>query len=205
MREFVTPEWVGRHVYLRPVDVGDFGFLRMMDLAPELGVRWRFQGATPSPDQWAHASSAALAQVLVVRSHDHERIGIASVYQHDFEHQHAHLAAAAYGSPVRSPMMMMGIALFIDYVFKCWAFRKLYLELPEYNVAQFATGVGDLFAEEGRLREHAYYDGQLWDKLILALYRRRWEERAPRFLAAALPPEKRRVSLTRPASEHEHA
>jgi RimJ/RimL family protein N-acetyltransferase len=198
MPEFVAPTWRGRHVYLRSVGIEDFSVLRMMDLSPELGVRWRFHGSTPSPDQWAQASSIALAQVLVVRSHDDQPIGIASIYQHDFESQHAYFAAAAYGSPARSPLMMMGSALFIDYVFKCWAFRKLYLEMPEYNLAQFATGVGDLFVEEARLGEHVYYDGRRWDKLILALYRRTWEQRGPRLLAAALPTQPRRVSLRRP-------
>jgi len=194
---FETPTWIGRHVYLRPVDVADYSHLRMMDLAPELGVRWRFHGTTPSPDQWAQAGSMALAQLLVVRSHDHQTLGIASVYQHDFESRHAHLAVAAYGGPMRSPLVMMGTALFIDYVFKCWAFRKLYFELPEYNLDQFATGVGGLLTEEGRLREHTYYDGQWWDRVILALYRRTWQERGPRLLAAALPAEKRTVTLKR--------
>ena len=88
--------------------------------------------------------------------------------------------------------MVFGVALFIDYVFTCWDFHKLYLEVSEYNAGQFQSGIGRLFDLEARLREHLWYGGRHWDELILALYRQTWEERAGRLLAAARPPAEQR-------------
>ncbi len=86
---------------------------------------------------------------------------------------------------------MFGAALFLEYVFRGWSFRKLYFELPEFNLAQFSRGVNRLFVEEGRLREHLYYDGRFWDKVILALYRTTWEAQSKRILQAAMTPSRR--------------
>jgi hypothetical protein len=196
-KEFKNPPLRGRHVYLRPVNPEDYGYMRALDLGEELGVRWRFRGATPSPEQWAQAGGAQLAQFMVTRSSDNRPLGAAAVYQHNFQDEHAYLAVAAFDTD-RNPLMVLGTALFVEYVFTCWNFRKLYLDLPEYNLPQLASGVGTLFAEEGRLREHMYYDGRFWDKLVLALYRRTWEERSGRLLAAALPAKRRSASLRLP-------
>jgi RimJ/RimL family protein N-acetyltransferase len=84
--------------------------------------------------------------------------------------------------------MMMGCALFFDYVFACWPFRKLYLELPEYNVPQVRSGIGTYFRLEGRLRAHSYLTGRYSDELILALYRDDWSDKRRRLIALDFTP-----------------
>lgn len=194
---FRPPPRRGRHVYLRPVTPEDYGRLRMLELGEELGVRWRFRGSTPPAERW-QPGSGILAQFLVVRQGNHRAIGIASIYQYDFQDQHAYLAAATFEPGQRSPLMVHGLALFLNYVFTCWNFRKLYLELPEYNVTRLSSSLGDLLVEEGRLREDIYYDGRWWDKVTLSLYRERWKQRAERALTAALPPTPRVASVRLP-------
>lgn len=198
--EFVPPRLTGRLVYLRPIMPEDYGFLRAMELGPDLGVRWRFRGTTPSVEQWVRDSGAPLVTFLAIRSKDHRPLGLVTAYNHSFQDQFAYVAMASFQPGGRSPLMMAGAALFLDYTFTCWPFRKLYAELPEYNLPQFAAASGTLLEEEGRLRDHVFYDGRYWDVLILSLYRETWERRAARFLAASLPAPERsaRVSL-RPA------
>lgn len=196
--DFAAPSLFGRHVYLRPMTPQDYGFVRMMDLSEQLGVRWRFRGATPSAEQWVQAGGSVLAQFLVIRAADQAPLGMTTAYQQSFQDQHAYLAVATFDPARRSPLMVFGASLFIEYVFTCWNFRKLYLELPEFNVSQVASGVGTLLVEEARLREHLYYNGRFWDKVILALYRRTWEELSGRTLSAALPPKPRIASVRRP-------
>jgi RimJ/RimL family protein N-acetyltransferase len=55
--------------------------------------------------------------------------------------------------------------------FKVWNIRKVYLEVPEFNLAPILSGVGRVFHDEGRRREHLYYDGRWWDLVTLAVYR----------------------------------
>src|SRR4051812_8572349 len=102
---FAAPSLRGRHVYLRPVVPEDYAFLRMADTSAELGVRWRFRGSTPSPEQWAQAGSVQLAQFMVVRTSDHQPLGVTTAYNQNFQDAHAYLAAAAFDSAGPNPLM----------------------------------------------------------------------------------------------------
>jgi hypothetical protein len=59
-----------------------------------------------------------------------------------------------------------------------------------------------MLVEEARLRDHMYYDGRYWDKLILALYRDTWEARSARIMTAALPRSVPHVTLRIPEDRH---
>jgi RimJ/RimL family protein N-acetyltransferase len=184
-KRFSPPPLEGRHVSLRPITPEDYPWLQNAELSSELAMRWRFRGATPGPEQWAQAIwTGSLAQFLVVERRTGDPAGLVAVYRANFQHAHAALGAARFAS-AKSPVMILGIALFLRYVFACWNFRKLYLELPEYNYSQFASGLGRIFEVEGVLREHNYFDGQLWDEMLLAIYRDSWAENGRLLMAAA--------------------
>lgn len=178
----------GRHIYLRPLIPEDDPALRAAEVTGELGIRWRFRGTTPSPEQWSHAAwQSILAQFLVVRRTDNRPVGLVMAYRANFQDGHAQLAVEMLERARRSPLLVLGAALFVQYVFTCWNFHKLYLELPEYNLAQFGSGIDRTFKVEGRLREHFYYAGRRWDQLVVALYREVWLSVSPRLLSAEFP------------------
>lgn len=181
----------GTQVYLRPVTPQDYPGLRMADLSPQLGARWRFRGATPTPEQWVQANQPMLAQFLVFSTARNEALGVVSAYQQNFQDQHAHVAVASSRDEDRSPLLLLGAALFVEYLFRGWNFRKLYFELPEFNLPRVAHGLNRVLVEEGRLREDLYYDGRFWDRVILALYRTTWEAWSPRALQAVMTPSRR--------------
>jgi hypothetical protein len=184
-KRFEPPSLDGRHVYLRAITPQDYPLLQTAEMGAELSIRWRFRGATPSPEQWAQTIwGGALAQFLVIERRSEEATGVVAIYRANFQHRHAALAAARFESG-ESPVMILGIALFLRYVFACWDFRKLYLELPEYNYSQFASGLERIFEIEGLLHEHNYFDGQMWDEVILAIYREAWAEHGRLLMAAA--------------------
>jgi hypothetical protein len=189
----------GRHVLLRLVSPEDYRFLRSAELGGELAVRWRYRGATVSPDQWAHNLwQSVLAQFLVVGVSDPAPLGLVVVYKANFQDGHAYLAVERFGSRRKDPLLFFGVALFLDYVFGCWNFEKLYLEVAEYNLVQFRSGVGRFFDVEARLRGHLWYDGRRWDQVTLALYRERWQERAGKILAAVRAPAEQRLIMRLP-------
>jgi hypothetical protein len=184
-KRFSSPSLDGRHVYLRAITPQDYPWLQGAELSAELSMRWRFRGATPSPEQWAEAIwGGALAQFLVIERRSDEPTGVVAIYRPNFQHRHAALAAARFESG-ESPVMILGIAIFLRYVFACWDFRKLYLELPEYNYSQFASGLDRIFEIEGLLHDHNYFDGHLWDEVILAIYREAWAEHGRLLMTAA--------------------
>lgn len=183
---FVVPERQGKRVSLRPILAEDYSLISRCEQSPNLAVRWRFRGSTPSPEQWAQAIwSGVLAQFLVVENGRERPIGIVSTYAPNFQHGHAKLGAARFDTEEKSPAMVLGVALFIEYVFCCWNFRKLYLEVPEYNFGQFAHGVGRFFKIEGRLEDYSYVGHRYWDEVILSLSRRIWAENSCKLLKFA--------------------
>jgi len=117
----------------------------------------------------------------VVSTTSTQPLGLVTAYNPDFRNGFVSLAAAKFeGRRHPSPVFIEGVALFIDYIFTSWNFRKLYIESGELNVPQFGSGIGWLIEEEGRLRQHRYFGGRFWDEYIMSIYREKWDEFAPK-------------------------
>jgi hypothetical protein len=186
--EFVAPRTQGVHVRLRPVTAADYGALQALELNTELAFRWRFRGATPSPEQWTQSLwRDVLAQHMVVGRRSGRPLGLVMAYRASFQDRHAFVGVASFGSQDRSPLTMLGFGMFIEYVFTCWDFQKLYLQTPEFNYHQFSSGVGRYFELEGRFRNHSFFRGRYWDYLTLAIYRDKWSETGSKTLAIERP------------------
>ena len=179
---------MGAHVFLRPVDARDYELLRAVELSPEPGIRWRWRGATPSPEHWVgRLWDGVLAQFIVVGRKHGQPLGLVMAHRVDFQDGHVYIGALSFGDTRPSPAFVLGVAIFVEYLFSCWNLRKLYLETPEYNLDQFRSGIGTLFEVEARLREHFFLGGRYWDFLTLAMYRRAWEEHGRHLLNVEYP------------------
>jgi RimJ/RimL family protein N-acetyltransferase len=195
-RQFVAPPLEGRHVQLRPLTPRDYESMQRLEFSTDLAIRWRFRGSTPSPELWAQTAwRTVLAQYVVVTPRQQRAIGLVVAYSANYQDQSAYVAAVGFQSQRRSPVMLLGFGLFLNYVFACWQFRKLYLEVPEYNYGQFASGVGRYFQVEARLRDHFFFGGQYWDQLTLAIYRDAWTNLGERLVAVERSPSSRRVRV----------
>jgi hypothetical protein len=192
-----SPALTGGQVALRPITPADYGPLQTLELSSDLSLRWRFRGSTPSPEQWAHALwNNVLAQYLV--AHNDQPVGLVVAYRAHFQDGYAFVAATRFGPAKRSPSLILGFGLFLDYVFTCWDFRKLYMEVPEFNYEQFASGEGRFFQIEGRLRDHTRLTGEYWDELTLAIYRDAWETHGRQLLSAARSSDRPRIRVRMP-------
>ncbi len=69
-----------------------------------------------------------------------------------------------------------------NYAFLTWPLRKVYMESTADDYRQFASGLGSFFVEEGRLRQHVFWNGRYIDMVILAVYREVWAREAPDLL-----------------------
>lgn len=175
------PPLRARHVYLRPITPSDYPFLQMLETVGDLAPRWRHRGVTHSPEQWVGTLwSDVLAQFMVVTTSTNKPIGRVLVYHPNFQDRNAYFAAMRFDLTDRSPLMMYGIALFLRYVFTNWDLEKLYMEVPEYNYEQFASGYQRFFEIEGRMRGHLRTGARSWDQLILAIYRQQADRESAR-------------------------
>jgi len=150
---------------------------------PEVGLRLRTRGATPSPESviataWDHV----LAQFMVEDASTGELAGLAVLASPDFRNRFAYFSVAASPQYMESGLLIDAGVLLIEYAFRTWDFRKLYAEVSGFNLPQFRSALGRYLEEEGRLLKHEFFNGEYWDVHLLALYRDRWFDEARRLL-----------------------
>jgi len=176
------------NVTLRPIFDSDLQALYWASLDPRLAHRWRFRGQTPDPDTFRSMvySPNVLVQFMVVsESPAGPAIGLVSAYDADTVGGHGKIAMQRLRD-VDAPdgsggLMIEGFLVFIQYLFDHFDFAKLYIEVPEYNRTLLGAGDGNLFREEGELKNHLYYGDRRWSMHILAVYRDDWEAVAQHF------------------------
>jgi RimJ/RimL family protein N-acetyltransferase len=162
-------------VRLRPLADADFGPLYRTACDPANGFRWRFRGATVSPEEFQRLLwSGVLAQFIVEGVEDRERYGLVTSYNAQPDLGHAYIAF--YRCSIRRGQgeMMAGAYLLINHLFSSFPFRKLYAEVPGYN--ELTLGLRNLkpFSQEGCLRDHYFHDGKWWDHQIFSTTRSEW-------------------------------
>ncbi len=165
----------GEFARLRPLNQKDYGYLYDLSLSAKNNARWRYRGVTPSPDRFVvDLWSGVQAQFIIETPSSKKPAGLANgtIY----------LGVLIDNEYHRKVWPLEGIGLFIDYLFQNWTFRKIYIETTEFSAADFATGAKVVFEEEGRLRDHQYFQGQYWDYIYYALTRKRWEEQGRKLI-----------------------
>lgn len=184
-------------VTLRPLLEADVHRAFVTSLDPRLAHRWRFRGLTPSPEEFRRALYAPniFAQFVVLHrgGAGQDGIGIVSAYDADFNGGTCKAAfqrfagQSEFGEGPRQEergLMVEGMLVFFQYLFDHFTFRKIYLEVPEYNLDLVGDGMEVIFKNEGELREHYYYGERYWSQYLLALYRADWDSVAEPFRGA---------------------
>ena len=165
-------------VRLRPVRDSDIPDLYEAALDPGSSFRWRFRGSAPSPQQFRELTHrGVLAQFIVEHSTTTAVQGVVIAYDPMPENGLAFLAMQRTGPPVEGGEMTIGMFHLVDLCFRRWDLRKLYADMPEFNLRELGDAAG-LLVEEARLKDFGYYDGRYWDRVFLALGRDVWLERS---------------------------
>jgi RimJ/RimL family protein N-acetyltransferase len=178
----------GGRVVLRVLSPADHGWLYALATHPSNGYRWRYGGATPSPEMFVHSLwDRVLAQFAIVQRSTGRPVGLVVAYAPDLHSGHVQVAALLDPSVQRRAWPMEAMFLFVNYLFTNWNLRKVYAESLEFNYLQFASGAGRLFDVEARLRAHHFWNGRYWDKVIGHCSRERWMQMGPRLMRFARP------------------
>lgn len=163
-------------VRLRTFRPGDLEFLYSLLATPEIGLRSRTRGVTPSPDEFRQLIWRDAFVLFIVDSvTTGQCLGYVSAYNANMRNGIAYLAAMGSQRSVGRGLVVRGLAILIRYLFTNWPFRKLYFESAEPSFEQFASALPELFVEEGRLREVEYREGSYSDVIVGAISRARWD------------------------------
>lgn len=168
----IPPPLEGAGLELRPVLSDDTEALYEIAIDPRVSTRIRFRGATPSPVEFAASMfESVLAQFGIFIGQHEDPVGAVLLTSPSFIDGHARLSAFVRHDLIHSGIGFRASLLTINYAFATWPFRKLYLDIPEFNYRDSWNVDGRLMTEEGRLREHSYFEGRFWDLLFMAVYR----------------------------------
>jgi RimJ/RimL family protein N-acetyltransferase len=161
----------GRFARLVPLAVRHLDFLYDLATNEEVGYRWRFQGTVPSPDKFQSALwDAVLCQFVVVDVRG-KAVGHVVAYNPDLHQGWTHVGGIMHPDVIGSGIGLEALDLFVAHLFSAYNLRKVYFEVPEYNLSEFGSLIGPVLEVEARLKGHVYLGGSYWDFLVLALYR----------------------------------
>lgn len=172
----------GRRVRL--VVPADRHLLPLWGLAtdPYSGFRWRHNGMGIGPQEFADQLwRGVTCQFVAEHLRRDDLVGWVLAYGLNQRNQHVSIAVLGADAYRATPALWEGVYLFVRYLFGNLCLRKVYAEVPEYNLATFASGIGKVFEIEGRLRDHLYHDGCWWDQYLVAIDRPRFESVTERF------------------------
>jgi RimJ/RimL family protein N-acetyltransferase len=166
----------GRSVRLVPVNREHLDFLYSLATEESIGYRWVLYGQAPSREAFEQRLwSGVLSQFVVFSTGNGSPMGTTLAYNGDLNSRYAYVGMAVIPEAVGTGVGIEAMDLFVGYLFKTFNLRKLYYELPAYNLPEIRTLVGTVFREEGVLKGHTYYAGDYWDRHIFALYREDYE------------------------------
>lgn len=167
--EFVVSghrELMSRSVQLRPLLRSDQTWCYLLMCGPA-GERFRYRGRTPSPevveaDLWRNVHT----QFVVTDRSSGRPVGLVGFYNAALEASRCH--AFAVGEPDAAPLVTEGFGLLCAWGFDHLGWQRIFLEVPEFNAANFAS-LGDAAVVEGRLRNYEVWNGRFWDLLIVSI------------------------------------
>ena len=169
-----------RRVRLRPLTERDSGFIYQLMVSEHSGGRVRFGGATPSPEKVAASIwESVLAQFVIEGRSTGEQLGLVAITSPNFRDGFAYLSALGSDGSQGSGIVAEGVLLAFNYAFMTWPFRKIYMEATEESYRAFYSALGHFFSEEGRLKQHSFWNGRYMDLAILAVYRETWVRLSP--------------------------
>jgi RimJ/RimL family protein N-acetyltransferase len=174
----------GRVVRLRVVEPRDYEHLRRIETSGTVIQTYRLRGKTPSPEAYAASLwNDTQVNLAICVPPTGQVVGNLACYGTSFRDRHAYISVLV--APwAQGPATFQAAELFLGYLFDTFDFRKVYAEVLEPNLDQFASLVGYLAKEEGRFVEDVKIGSTWHDRIVLAIWQRDFRAR--------LQPENRR-------------
>lgn len=128
-----------------------------------------------------------LAQFVVEDIQTNRPVGHVVAYDAEPANHHCKVGVVTAAESRSTGVGVEAVVVLIGYLFQHWPLHKVYAEVPDFGLNQFASAVGRYLTEEGRLREHGYMRGRLYDLVVLAGYRHDWDAASAALLRASRP------------------
>jgi RimJ/RimL family protein N-acetyltransferase len=160
-------------VRLVPILSRHLKYLYGLNTAEDVGHRWRFGGAVPTVQEFQRRlNHGVFVQFISVVRRNGQPFGHLVAYDADPLNGHVYIGGVTESRLHRTGYPIDGFVILMRYLFGNWGFRKIYMDLPEYNRDQLLRhGMIEGLKEEARLLDVTYHNGSWWDRSILAIDR----------------------------------
>ena len=169
-------------VYMRPVLPGDHEALYFAALEPSNAHRWRFRGRTPAFPEFSQSLGVGSLVEFVFASVDRNAlVSYCSAYNYDPVAHHATFAVQRLDYDERfDTAVIESVALLLNYLFATFNLRKVFAEVPEYNLPVFGI-VDGVFEVEGARRDFYWHAGRYWEEITISTTCDAWTAFADQF------------------------
>lgn len=176
------PSLQGARVSLVPLTPEFVRPIYQLSISENINFRWRMHGAIPPFEAFERSLYGnILVQFAIVLTRNPKAL-VGHIVGYDGNLQDGTCYLGVIRDPRAGAGALEGVAIFVRYLFAHFPLRKIYIQAPEFNVRQFASAISaGVLVEEGRLKQHQYFNGKYWDVLVLALYRERLQGYRDRF------------------------
>ena len=168
---------VGKRVRFRAIEKSDLAAMARWLNDPEMGqmvVGWSFPVSNASQDAWFERSGADNRNIrLIVETHEGEVIGLTGLWDIDWHNRHALTALKLDGPKVQGKGFGTDAILTLcSYAFYTVGLERLWGEILPFIVASYRAYVEKCgWRVEGRLRNHVYRAGRMWDLYRVGILR----------------------------------
>jgi hypothetical protein len=166
----------GRWARLDPLVPSDYELIAAVESEPPNDILYRNMGLTPSPQAFGDSLwSGVIVQFMVRSLNGDGPAGLVACYAADFRHSHASIAVHVFPGYQRKGWPLEALPIFVNYLFFCFSFRKLYADVVDVN-AMSMTGplARDLLSVEATLKDHYFLGGEYHDRITFAIHRDTW-------------------------------
>jgi RimJ/RimL family protein N-acetyltransferase len=172
----VSPVLRGRHTCVRPALPSDYDWLYQIAVLTPAGSRWRLHGEVPNMEQFIQFVYQGSKITSIVENLDGRRLGMVQAWNADPMARHSQITAFLSPEAEGKGWPLEGLLMFVDYAFRAFNLRKIYIETLETELRYYKSLVGAVMHEEGRFRGHKYVFGEWIDCYMLAIYRNDFKE-----------------------------
>lgn len=165
----------GIYTAVRPLNADDLPTIYSWVVSEQ--IAWSWYGEPVSSDGFARSVWQGAFQQGVVQSRDDgSLLGHLALYGADMHNQRCYVAVGYPEEYQRRGWPLEGLAMFLDWSFERFPFRKLYFEVFEQRMHQFSsvTSRGPI-REEAVLEDYNFFRGKWSNVHVLSLRRDDWE------------------------------
>jgi RimJ/RimL family protein N-acetyltransferase len=194
------PEEFDLVVELQPVTENDVAWLYELETHPDVNWRFRLGGKVLPVDQYQRsiAFSNILDQAIVTSKIDGRRVGLVYADNCDAYSGTAEFGFVSHPDFAGSALVLIGLLLFLDRLFRQFSLRKLIGQTAEFNLNQFVdrrnkdgNDFSTVFSLEVVFPNFYFFDGRYWDRYQAGIAREDWLRMRPKMIESAVEDSRR--------------